>query len=254
MENQNQTPPIELATENTSNPVVPDPVKPTSNFSMLMIIGIIMFFILTGSTVAAYFYRDSIVSMIVKPTPSPIVSISPSPTSKENIQSYKGDGFTFNIPEGYTQIEGADGVEFHRPSGFGLTILKSQSTPYEIPSDSTNLKVTSEKIKLDTIETLKYTTTATGTELDKDEFVYFKTKSMYYQLMTNIDAGGMSINAFIATFKFSEQDPTPTLKLLFDCDGRNGCICYSDNECISKICKKETPDTANMISSGKCSQ
>jgi len=38
----------------------------------------------------------------------------------------------------------------------------------------------------------------------------------------------------------------------FDCGGQNGCMCYSDDECASRYCKKTTQDAPNQLSPGTC--
>jgi len=184
----------------------PNDPKPSKKFSLKLVIGIIIFLFLVGGAAAGYVYKDKIVSMVAKPTPTlpPIITATPPPIPSDVSNIYEENGFTFTIPEGYTKIENSDNVEFHRPSGFGLTILKSRTKPFPVPTNSSTLTVSTEKIKLDTTQTEKYTTISTGTELNKDEFVYFKTGSLYYQLQTNIDAGGISIDVFLSTFKFTK--------------------------------------------------
>ena len=93
-------------------PVIPDLIrdpspidpKPTKKLPLKLAIGIILFLLLAGGAAAGYVYKDKIVSMVAKPTPSPTVipdlirDPSPTPNPTADWQTYEGDGFSIKIP------------------------------------------------------------------------------------------------------------------------------------------------------------
>jgi hypothetical protein len=110
-EDQNiETPAVSEVTQ----PITPtNPVKPVSKLSIKAIIGIIIFLLLAGGAAAGYVYREPIMKLVAKPTPttSPILTVTPTPTPDPTAdwKIYQGDGLSFKIPVDHQVIPKENG-------------------------------------------------------------------------------------------------------------------------------------------------
>ncbi len=264
-ENQNPIPTPTPVVSDTPNPVPPatNPIKPASKFSIKAIIGTIIFLLLAGGATAGYVYREPILKLVSKPKPTPIViqtSPTPTPDPTADWKTYKGRGFELKYPQNFIVDLGDvnnGGVSFYNEgssesnseggSEWARFIVRTEESVnkdfYKNP-DYLNAK------KADNFS-LQNRNSYSGNNviIKSNDKIKFYVSCYLYSKQVDIDV----CNQILSTFKFIEPTVAPT-GIRLGCDGREGCYCYSDNECQSGKCTKETPDTENQINAGKCSE
>lgn len=283
-ENQNtETPnPNYTVGQNLSSPVIPSstgnpeqsPItKRASKFSIKAIIGTLIFLLLAGGAAAGYVYREPILKLVSNPTPTPTVVISPTPTLNptEDWKTYTGKGYSFKYPTTFQDTGSLLKSPDHKVNTDGIETLISgiELNVFPRPTKETSIEKMYDADRFGgQIESTKTSTTVAEKDAIRYDYSYENTQAtvtifinngVYYWVKLRWADEQAKLKylpiyyQILSTFEFTDITPTPP-STPFDCHGEEGCNCYSNEECISKICTKKTPDSDKSINSGVCAK
>ncbi len=117
-----QTPPI----SQLSTPPTVNPLKPAGKFSIKAIVSTIIFLLLAGGAAAAFVYREPIIALVSKPTPTPspteVSTKVDDPTADWKTYTNSSGRYTVNYPSDYKinvgESIGVDGVITKKPDTY----------------------------------------------------------------------------------------------------------------------------------------